>query len=156
MNRKILVSLAMLSGLGQSACSNSDSNTSGGKVQFTASGEVLALGGYGFPPATADDPAFADGWEVKFSKLLVTVDHITLSENPDVSPSDQSKTGKKVAQVDGPWAIDLHQGGPLEGKGGNDSITGGDGTDSYRYTSGDGADTVNNVSADSATDTLLC
>ena len=120
MNTKILVSIAMLSGLAQSACSGSDSNASGGKVEFTASGEVLALGGYGFPPATADDAAFADGWEVKFSKLLVTVDHITLSENPDASPSDQSKTGKKVAQVDGPWAIDLHQGGPLAGKGGSD------------------------------------
>jgi hypothetical protein len=117
---KILFSIVMLAGLGQSACSNSSSNGNGGKIQFTASGEVLALGGYGFPPATADDPAFADGWEVKFSKLLVTVDHITLSENPDASPSDQSKTGKKVAQLDGPWAIDLHQGGPLEGKGGSD------------------------------------
>ena len=27
-------------------------------------------------------------------------------------------TGKLVAEVDGPWAIDLHQGGPLMGKGG--------------------------------------
>ncbi len=120
MNTKALVSIAILSGLAQSACSGSDSNSSGGKVEFTASGEVLALGGYGFPPATADDAAFADGWEVKFSKLLVTVDHITLSENPDASPSDQAKTGKKVAQADGPWAIDLHQGGPLAGKGGSD------------------------------------
>jgi len=120
MNNKLLVSIVILAGLGQSACSSSGNNARGGKVQFTASGEVLALGGYGFPPATADDPAFADGWEVKFSKLLVTVDHITLSQNPDASPSDQSKTGKKVAQVDGPWAIDLHQGGPLEGKGGSD------------------------------------
>jgi len=117
---KLLVSIVMFAGLGQGACSNADSNSSGGKVQFTASGEVLALGGYGFPPASADDPAFADGWEVKFSKLLVTVDHITLSENPDASPSDQSKTGKAVARADGPWAIDLHQGGPLEGKGGSD------------------------------------
>jgi hypothetical protein len=115
MNKR-LVSMVMLSALGLSACGNGK----GGKVQFTASGEVLALGGYGFPPATSDDPAFADGWEVKFAKLLVTVDHITLSENPDASPSDQAKTGKKVAQVDGPWAIDLHQGGPLQGKGGSD------------------------------------
>ena len=91
-----------------------------GKVQFTASGEVLALGGYAFPPASPDDAAFADGWEVKFSKLLVTIDHIKLSEGPDTSPADQSKVGKLVAQVDGPWAIDLHKGGPVQGKGGSD------------------------------------
>ena len=42
-----------------------------GSIQFTASGEVLALGGYAFPPANPDDPAFVDGWEVKFTKLLV-------------------------------------------------------------------------------------
>jgi hypothetical protein len=101
-------------------CGSSSDNGPGGKVQFTASGEVLALGGYAFPPATPDDPAFVDGWEVRFSKFLTTIDHITLSENPDTSPADQSKTGKVVAELDGPWAIDLHKGGPLEGKGGSD------------------------------------
>jgi hypothetical protein len=107
--------LASLAAVG---CSSNDSN--GSKIQFSASGEVLALGGYAFPPATSDDAAFVDGWEVKFSKLLVTIDHITLSENPDRSAADQSQTGKKVAEVSGPWAIDLHQGGPLPGKGGED------------------------------------
>ncbi|MEO7037203.1 MAG: hypothetical protein ABI548_24835 [Polyangiaceae bacterium] len=100
-------------------CSSNAASGGGGKVQFDASGEVLALGGYAFPPATPDDAAFVDGWEVKFSKLMVTIDHLTLSENPDTSPTDQSLVGKKVAEVDGPWAIDLHQGGPLPGKGGS-------------------------------------
>ncbi len=94
-------------------------NPTGGTFQFTASGEVLALNGYAFPP-TAGQTAFVDGWEVQFSKLLVTIDHITLSENPDLSPTDQSQTGKNIAQLNGPWAIDLHQGGPLPGKGGGD------------------------------------
>jgi hypothetical protein len=89
-----------------------------GSLVFSISGEVLALGGYGFPPATMDDPAFVDGWEVKFTELLVTVDKITLSENPDTDPGDESKTGAQVAEVDGPWAVDLHKGGPLAGKGG--------------------------------------
>ncbi len=101
------------------ACSSS-SNHSGGPIRVTASGEALALAGYAFPPPSADDPAFVDGWEVKFGKLLVTIDHVTISENPDLSPTDQSQTGRKVAQLDGPWAIDLHQGGPLQGKGGTD------------------------------------
>jgi hypothetical protein len=57
---------------------------------------------------------------VHFERLLVTVDHLTLSETPDTSPGDQSKTGKVVAEVDGPWAIDLAHADPsyLLGKGG--------------------------------------
>src|SRR5947209_17581212 len=34
-----------------------------GGVLFAASGEVLALTGYPFPPANAGDPAFVDGWD---------------------------------------------------------------------------------------------
>src|SRR6201999_3505515 len=80
------------------------------------------LGGYAFPPAAMDDPAFVDGWEVKFDRLLVTVDKITLSDNPDKVPTNQSMTGNVVAEVDGPWAIDLHHDDPsyLAGKGGTD------------------------------------
>ena len=86
-------------------------------IWFTASGEILALGGYPFPPVT--DIGFVDGWDVQFSELLVTVDNIKLSQNPDLNPGDQSKTGREVARVSGPWAIDLHQGGPLLGKAGS-------------------------------------
>jgi hypothetical protein len=91
----------------------------GGSIQLTISGEVLALGGYDFPAAPGG-VAFVDGWEVKFKELLVTVDEITLSETPDLDPGDESKTGALVAQVDGPFAVDLHKGGPLAGKGGTD------------------------------------
>lgn len=99
-------------------CGNGASGN--GTVKLTASGEVLALGGYAFPPANAMDPAFADGWEIRFSKLLAVFDKVTLSQNPDTSPTDQSQVGKVVAETDGPWAIDLHKGGPLMGKGGSD------------------------------------
>jgi len=95
-------------------------SSGGGSVQLTASGEVLALGGYVFPPTSADAPAFVDGWELRFDKVLVTIDKITLSEAPDTAPADQARTGKLVAEVDGPWAVDLHKGGPLSGKGGSD------------------------------------
>ncbi|MDB4964615.1 MAG: hypothetical protein JWN44_304 [Myxococcales bacterium] len=110
----ITLAIAFLAGCGNT--------TSGGNgtVRFTASGEVLALGGYDFPPAAAGDAAFVDGWEVRFEKLIVVFDKVTLSEGPDTSPTDQSQVGNVVAQADGPWAIDLHAGGPLAGKGGSD------------------------------------
>jgi hypothetical protein len=81
---------------------------------------VLALEGYPFPPVNAGDPAFVDGWSVSFTRLLVTVDDVKLSSNPDISPGDESQTGPLVAEVQGPWAIDLAHSDPsyLIGKGG--------------------------------------
>jgi hypothetical protein len=102
------------------ACSDANHAGAGGSVQITVSGEVLALGGYAFPAAQPGDPVFVDGWEITFDQVLVTIDNITLSANPDRSPTDQSKTDGAVARVQGPWAVDLHQGGPLPGKGGSD------------------------------------
>jgi hypothetical protein len=91
-----------------------------GNIWFAASGEVLALTGYAFPPASDADAAFVDGWQVRFSRLLTTIDKITLSENPDYQKGSQAVTGKRVAEVDGPWAVDLSHRDPsyLAGKGG--------------------------------------
>ncbi len=89
-------------------------------VVFAASGEALAFSGYAFPPAMDGDAAFVDGWDIRFDRLLVTIDRIRLSANPDMVPTDQSKTGALVAEADGPWAVDLHPQGPLPGKGGGD------------------------------------
>jgi hypothetical protein len=89
-----------------------------GQMLLTASGEHLAQTGYDFPPATDADPAFVDGWELRFAHLLVTIDKVTLSSDPDKSPGDPSQTGGVVAEVDGPWAIDLHLDNPgdIQGK----------------------------------------
>ncbi len=92
-----------------------------GGILFAASGEVLALSGYSFPPANAGDPAFVDGWDVQFTRLLVTVDKIKLSSNPDYSPDQGTlQANALVAEVDGPWAIDLAHADAsyLPGKGG--------------------------------------
>jgi hypothetical protein len=91
-----------------------------GGIRFAASGEALALTGYAFPPAQPDDAAFVDGWEVRFSRLLTTVDKLTVSDNPDRVPGDESKTGAVLARLNGPWAIDLARSDPssLPGKGG--------------------------------------
>jgi len=96
------------------------SQVAAGEILFTASGEVLALTGYSFPPATPDVPAFVDGWDVHFDRLLTTIDKITLSGAPDKAKGDQSQTDAAVAEADGPWAVDLGRSDPsnLPGKGG--------------------------------------
>ncbi len=101
-----------------SFCAPSDPGP--GNIWFAASGEVLALTGYAFPPASAGDAAFVDGWDLKFTRLLTTIDKIQLSENPDFQPGSQQATGNLVAEVDGPWAVDLSHADAsyLAGKGG--------------------------------------
>jgi hypothetical protein len=91
-----------------------------GGVRFAASGEVFALQGYAFPPASAMDPVFVDGWDVHFTRLLVTLDNVTLADNPDKRPGDQSQTDGVVAKLTGPWAVELAHSDPsyLPGKGG--------------------------------------
>jgi hypothetical protein len=84
----------------------------------SASGEVLAIVGYRFPPVNPGDFALVDGWDITYSNVITTFDHVKLSSGPDTSCSDESLTGALVAEVDGPWAIDLHKGGSLVGKAG--------------------------------------
>jgi len=94
-----------------------------GGVLFSVSGEVLALDGYPFPPASADDTAFVDGWDVHFTRLLATVNNVTLSNSPFIRPGDESCTESTVAKVTGPWAVDLAHSDPInniQGKGGPD------------------------------------
>ncbi len=114
MKRVVFVLLFVVAVL---ACTSS---SGGGSVIFAASGEALALSGYAFPPVNAGDPAFVDGWSVKFDRVLVTVDKVTLSKNPDKNPGDPSQTDAVVGEVDGPWAIDLAHADAsyLPGKGG--------------------------------------
>ena len=81
-----------------------------GQLLLTASGEQLALTGYDFPSMNG---AFADGWKVEFSHYIATFDKVSLWNNPDMVPTDQSKVGSLVAELDGPWAVDMH----LDGSG---------------------------------------
>ncbi len=91
-----------------------------GGILFTASGEAAALEGIPFPASSAGAPVFVDGWSVRFTRLLVTLDNLTLSAGPNVSPGDESCTEPAVAKVAGPWAVDLARATPgdLPGKGG--------------------------------------
>lgn len=94
-----------------SACSDDTAPTAqrGGSVLIQISGEELATDGFRFP--TGSEVTFSDGWELTFSRILVTVGNVTLAENPDLSPTDQSRTGAVVAEARGPWAVDLHEEG---------------------------------------------
>jgi len=98
----------------------------GNGILITMSGEAFAKNGYAFPPQSPDDVVFVDGWAVSYDRVLSTVDRITLSRDPDKSPTDQSQcadasgnavlcaTDKSiVAEIDGPFVMDLHKGGPL-------------------------------------------
>lgn len=105
--------MAVASSLALGGCSDDEISPSSGEtpgtILVTVSGESLALDGYAFPPSPGEEAAFVDGWEVKFERLLVTVGNIVLSEDPDLSPTDQSRTGKPVARAAGPWVVDLHK-----------------------------------------------
>jgi hypothetical protein len=85
------------------------STLSAGQLLLTASGEILALDGYNFPAVNQGDPVFADGWEIRFDHFMATFDKVSMYTNPDKSPTDQSQVGNLVAEIDGPWAVDLHQ-----------------------------------------------
>lgn len=113
------------SGMGILADFDVPCDPGGNGILLTASGEAFAKDGYAFPPTSADQVVFVDGWAVSYDRVLTTFDHITLSEGPDKVPTDQSRcddgrggivlcgTGSSVvAEIDGPFVIDLHKGGP--------------------------------------------
>lgn len=103
------------------SCSDDADDTSpsdGGSVVVTASAEALGLEGYAFPPRAGSEAFFADGWEVKFTKILVVVSDVTLSSGPDISPTDPSRLGSAVARLPGPFAVNLAAPGDVVGKGG--------------------------------------
>lgn len=85
-------------------------------VNLTISGEDAAHGGFLFP--SGSEVTFADGWELRFEHVLVTVGSFTLSENPDKSPVDQSQTDRLVARAEGAFAVDLTAPGDVPGAGG--------------------------------------
>jgi hypothetical protein len=89
-----------------------------GGFVFSISGEVNAISGYPYPPFDPGQTWMVDGWNWKITKYIVVIDHVTLWSDPNKSPSDQSQHGPQVAHVDGPFVVDLHKGGPLDGKGG--------------------------------------
>lgn len=105
--------LALLAAASIAACTSHDHEEGSPNLTVTISGEGSALTGFAFPPASSNDVAFVDGWDVRFDRILVTVDDIVLSDNPDMSPTDQAQTGVVVAKAKGPWAVDMTKPGAV-------------------------------------------
>lgn len=87
-----------------------------GRVEVQISGEELATDGIPFPDG--GEVVVVDGWELRFSHVLVTVGGLTLSSDPDRAPADQLQTGGAVASLPGTWAVDLARPGDVPGAGG--------------------------------------
>jgi hypothetical protein len=111
--KKTALALILGTATSLAACTSHDHETSAPNLTVTISGEGSALSGFAFPPASSNDLAFVDGWDVKFERILVTVDDIALSDAPDTSPTDQAQTGVVVAAAKGPWAVDMTKPGAV-------------------------------------------
>ncbi len=114
MTRFIAAAALCVSSFSLFSCGNPQPTPSSGGFEVVVTGENFATDGYPFPPSTPDDLFFQDGWQISYTHVLASFDHLTVSSNPDRSPTDQSQTGPVVATVDGPWVVDLAQRGPIE------------------------------------------
>lgn len=98
--KKLHVALAVTLACGPYACDGSDSAGSG-SLSVTASGEEAAISGY--PVGAGDDQiAFADGWTMQLSKVLVSIAGLQLRTND----------GDEASVDADPVVVDLHQGEP--------------------------------------------
>jgi hypothetical protein len=119
MNKRFVLSVAaVLCGMRcGTTTSTPDSGASGGGFQVTVSGEGFASEGIAFPaPAGSEEPFFQDGWDVKFESVVASIGNVTISEEPDRNAADQSQTGPVVAELSGPWIVDLAKDSPLVAK----------------------------------------
>jgi hypothetical protein len=106
---------------GAGASSGTGASGQSATIDVTISGEDAAVDGFLFPRGS--EVTFADGWELVFDHVLVTVGNLTVAENPDKAPTDQSQTDAVVARMAGPWAVDLHKPGTVPGAGGEGLAT---------------------------------
>ncbi len=119
MEQKVVLSvMALFCGMRcGTTMSTPDSGPSSGGFQVTVSGEGFASEGIAFPaPASSDEPFFQDGWEVKFESVVTSIGNVTISEEPDRNAADQSQTGAVVAELSGPWIVDLAKDSALVAK----------------------------------------
>jgi hypothetical protein len=89
-------------------------------IQVSISSE--GFGQQGFPYAAtppAGEPVFVDGWEVRFTRILVTVKNVRLNR-PGNMPSDPASVGAPVATNPRAYAVNVQKAGPVTGAGGGE------------------------------------
>ena len=94
-----------------------------GGVRVTVSGEDYATLGFDFTPGSAtangDPPAFVEGWQVRFSHVIVTVGNVRLNADPELDPKAYDKVGAVVESDPAAYAVDVVLGGSVVGKSGS-------------------------------------
>lgn len=87
-------------------------------IQVSVSSEDLGQQGFDYASMPAAGAiVFVDGWELRFSRILVTLGNVRINL-PGASTSDRSSVGAAVASVPGSFAVDVQKPGPLTGAGG--------------------------------------
>src|SRR5271170_3757138 len=62
-----------------------------GALLLTTSGETLAVTGFPFPPADVNATFMVDGWQFSLDRYLTVFEDVTLWDDPDLVPTDQSQ-----------------------------------------------------------------
>jgi len=89
-------------------------------IQVSISSEGFGQQGFAYTASPPEgEPVIVDGWEVRFSRILVTVKNTRL-DGPGASPSDQSVVGAPVAANPRAYAVNVQKAGPLTGAGGGE------------------------------------
>lgn len=89
-------------------------------VQVSISSEGFGQQGFAYsatPPA--GEPVFVDGWQVRFTRILVTVKNARLN-GPGATPSDPAAVGGAVALNPRAYAVNVQKAGPVTGAGGGE------------------------------------
>jgi hypothetical protein len=89
-------------------------------IQVSISSEGFGQQGFSYaamPPA--GEPVFVDGWEVRFTRILVTVQNVRLNR-PGNTPSDPASVGAAVVSNPRAYAVNVQKAGPVTGAGGGE------------------------------------
>ncbi len=89
-------------------------------IQVSISSEVFGQRGFAYSAAPPQgEPVFVDGWEVRFTRVLVTVKNVRLN-GPGATPTDPASVGAAVAANPRAYAVNVQREGPLTGAGGGE------------------------------------
>jgi hypothetical protein len=95
-------------------------NNTPGTIQVSISSEGFGQRGFDYTAMPSmGDIVLVDGWEVRFSRILVTVKNARLNR-PGPSPTDQSSVGTSVAINPNAYAVNIQKAGPITGAGGGE------------------------------------